>query len=180
MKSLRILLALALLCAFALPATAKTFPHQAGGVEITIPDDWKEDIQGETLTAASPDGAVGLSFMMLGSGKSDKVGEALDKELEKTFGAEIEWDSENGTEEKINGMDCWYWVGAAKPKEGDPIVVLAWVIYTPTDKELLCYVGVDAASMEKHKAALEGIVDGIKPLAGAKTAEPTEEEGDDE
>lgn len=180
MKAFRILLALALIATLALPALAKTFPHAEGQVEISIPDDWKETIEGNNLSASSPDDAARMSFMMLEAGESDKAGEAVDAELEKTLGAEIAWDTEDGTEEKINGMDCWYWVGTAKPKEGDPLVVLAWVIYTPTDKELLCYVGVDAASMEKHKAALEAIVDGIKPMKAAEKKEEKDEEKDEE
>lgn len=182
MKAFRILLALVLVATFALPALAKTFPHQEGQVEITIPDDWKEKIDGNSLSATSPDEAVGISFLMLEAGESDKAGTAVDAELEKTLGAEIAWEKDEPTEEKVNGMDCWYWVGTAQPKEGSALVILAWVIDTPGEKELLCYVGVAAEAMEKHKAALEAIVDGIKPIKAAEAKDEKDEkdeEGDE-
>jgi hypothetical protein len=177
MKLFRALFVLALLAALVLPANAKTFPHEAGGVEVTIPDDWTEKVDGDVLHANAPDGAAGVSFMMLEAGESDKAGTLIDTELEKTLGAEIKWEKDEPAEEKINGMDCWYWIGTGTPKEGEPLVILAWVIDTPGEKELLCYCGVAAASMEKHKAALEAIVDGIKPLA--KKEEKKEEKSDE-
>jgi hypothetical protein len=110
---------------------------------------------------------------MLDKGEADKAGELMDKALEKEFG-EITWNNEEGLEEEHNGMPMEYWTGHCK--EGT-IIIMAWIISTPSGKELLCYFAAGTEETEKNEKTIIAIIDSIKPLA---TVSDDEEEGIDE
>ncbi|MBF0408747.1 MAG: hypothetical protein HQM10_15475 [Candidatus Riflebacteria bacterium] len=149
--------------------SAKTLTHEAGKVEITIPDGWKEVASEDSLTVTSPDDSLAVVFSMFEAKEADKCFDNIDKELEKALG-EIKW--ENDGKAKVtdcNGMPCSEWSGTAKDGK---MFVDCDSIDTPADKTLGIYYFSTEESLKKFEKDLDALVRGIKPLAAAPAPEP--------
>ncbi len=167
---------------------ADVLVHPEAQIEITVPDKWTKDAEGDVLKIKAPDGEMGVAFTVLAAEQADKALETIDAELEKALGA-IKWENEGkATAEKINEMPCEIWNGTAQ--EGK-LQIECIVVDCPSGKNLAIYWFDTPESEKKYEADIDVIVKGLKPVAApaaAPAAEPapapapaaTEEAGDEE
>lgn len=155
-------LVMALCCLVPSQLAATTLTHAGAQVEITVPDTWKSNQDGDVITITAPDDAMSLVFMILNPKEADKALEEVDNELEKTIGT-IKWDNEgNSKPEEINGMKGEFWGGTAK--EGK-FQVECYSLDTPSGKKLGVYWFDTPESEKKYEKDIETIVKGLKPMA---------------
>jgi predicted Zn-dependent protease len=148
-------------------ALAETVVHQGAKVEISLPDGWKSQQDGDAMNVASPDGELMIVFVVLDSADAEKGFELIDKKLEESTGA-IEWE-EKPSNDKINGMDCEIWNGTAKD---GTLHIEAVYIDTPADKSLGVYWFSTTESEAKFQKEIDLVVKGLKPVAAAPAPEP--------
>ena len=86
------------------PAAAQAgqvFTHEEGGIQFTLPDGWKSEVEGEQLTVSPPGGGIGMVFWVPEGDTFEAAVAALEEELGKTvknakFDGEAKEDTHNG------------------------------------------------------------------------------------
>ena len=141
-------------------ADAKNYPHEAAKVEISIPDSWEVGIDGDVLTAATPDDAINLVFSII---ELNDIEAALD-EVEKQLKSEFQEVTIGEPEEiEINGMPALDWEGTAT-LDGVTITIGGSLIITPAEKTLFIFAAAAPELMAKYGEDIETIANGIKPM----------------
>ncbi len=141
---------------------AKTFPNSEGGVEITVPDAWKDSVKNNVLQIESPDGYVTLFFDVL---KDENFEDAL-KNTENNITSVLgELVIEKTAKIILNGMNTF--IEDYKTKDG-LVKVSVMLIFTPARKYMLCYyIGTEEAD-KKYEKELTEIAGSIKPITKEK------------
>ena len=85
-----------------LVANARTYKDDKAKVQVDIPDKWKVEAEEDSLMAQSPDGEIGLIFLVMDAAAVDKALDEMEKELSKIF-KDVKPDGE-AEEVTINGM----------------------------------------------------------------------------
>lgn len=155
----RIVLMLGLVAAFAASAFAATTPFTAAKIEISSPDGWKSNVDGDTTTYTAPDGLLSVVFTLLPKGAEDKAAEIIEKELDKSIG-KVAW-KDKPTKEKLNELDWETWEGTAKDGK---MVVEANYVTGSTDRTVAIYWFSTPEADKKYEKEIDTIVKGIKPI----------------
>lgn len=138
---------------------AKTFPNIEGGVEISAPDRWKDEVKNNVLQIESPEEGITLFFDIL---KDEKLEDALKHTEDNITSVLGELVSEATAEIVLNGMKTV--VEDYKTKDGQ-IKVSVMLILTPSNKFMLCYyIGTEEAD-KKYEKELTEIVGSIAPIS---------------
>src|SRR5271165_5160532 len=145
MKNIAIVTAVAVMfCSFA--ATAKTFPIPADDpiATVTIPDAWEPETYEEGVEATSPDKAI---YVAMEKVQADDVASATEEGLKYFIkqGIELNLDSKQLKDTKINGLDAFDVTFNGKDKDGDANVILTLVQTNAKDSFLLLYYWGSAA-----------------------------------
>jgi predicted Zn-dependent protease len=139
---------------------AKTYPHAEAKVEVTIPDNWKVEGDGDTLTATSADETLGLIFTVLEAKDVDSVLEGLDKELE-SFIKDLrpKKDAAVVTINRMKGMT----IDAEGKIEGVPMDIGMMILEAPSGKVVMVLGFAAKGTMGKHEPAVQAIFTSLKP-----------------
>lgn len=160
-KMFGLLLAVALACFIPGIGAAEVLTHEGAQIEITVPDNWKQTPEENVLKIMSPDGEMGVTFMVLAQSEADKAFAEVDAALEKALG-DIKWENDGKSKpEEINGMKGEIWEGTAK--EGK-LQVECISLDTPSDKNLGIYWFDTPESEKKYEKDIDIIVNGLKPI----------------
>jgi len=141
-----------------------TLDNPEAGIEIWLPDTWKQQIEGEDLTIESPDGEMSMVMTLL---ESNDVEAALKERKQKITEAIGEFTLEEPTELEINGMKMIDFGGEAM---GGKIKLSISLLQTPTNRVLTIFAFATEAAVKKHEADLIKIVQGLKPRANKAPA----------
>jgi len=149
---------LAMLLFTATGAFALTIPHEAAGIELTIPDTWKYEIDGEVLTIEAPEEGVAFVMGVAGDKEITEVLDELEKGLEKELGPIT---TGKANEEPVNGMPAWSMLGTAKKGQ---VEVEFLFVKTPSGQMLFSQYYAAKVLSEKYADQVKSIYDSIKPL----------------
>lgn len=158
-----------LLAAVALTAAsaqAKTFklPNDEFAIaSINIPDSWEPDEVNNGIAGTSPDKAVYLAAVAVGSEKG------MNAELEDTFSmlkehnVELDDSSKKESKFKINNLDAEELLYQGKDEDGPAAVSITFVPIK--DKVLVLTYWVSTEKEAKHQEEVGKIVHSIKPTS---------------
>lgn len=149
-----------LLCGMFAPSlVADTKTHEASGVEIWIPDNWKCEEVEESLVCGDPDDEVALFFIVLPYGTLEAACDALDEECAKIID---NLETDDGEEVELNGMRG-YLVEGNGTVEGQRVEASVLALDVPKqDCVLLAFgMGVEGAA-ERHEETLAKILESIR------------------
>lgn len=173
--NLMIAVAVAAMLPMSVHAGRKVTDDKAG-IELEVPDAWKESRDENSLTIEPKDEAVALVFQTLEAENADAVIKAIDAELVKSLGP-IVWENEGkGKDIDINGMKGKEWDGTAK--EG-AMIISCLALDTPAANILSIYYFATPESEKTYNDDLTAIIQSLKPQEGAGEGEG-EEEGEEE
>ena len=141
-------------------AFAGKHTHDAGKVEIDIPDTWKVDKKQGILVGESKDKAVGLMFWVVDKGDVKEAIKLLDKALEGKM-TDVKWPKkpQNTTHNGLKGIKN---TGTAKVNGKDAYVMVAVLGPTATKKGVIVLGVIDQTKVTEHKAELENIFASLK------------------
>jgi hypothetical protein len=148
------------LACLVMPAAADTITHKSAQVKMELPDGWKSERDGETLTLSDKAGDVGISMVTVDDtyihDAIKNVKKALKDKISKLTFTEPK-------KQDINGMNALVFDGDGFL--GDTNVDLAIVVLDapPKDKDLLIIAIAADEALAKHKHEIIGIFDSIKP-----------------
>lgn len=138
-----------------------TYEHEAGGLSIWFPDDWKVKYNGDELEADAPDNDAFAYLMVLPDIQS--VEEAIDAYVQ-----EIGETVRNfkiigeGEEANLNGLS-FYYIGGEGVMDGVDVESSATIIITPSAYALLMTIN-EEASRRKYKNQFIKIAESIKAI----------------
>jgi hypothetical protein len=127
---------------------------------INIPDSWEPEAINNGIAAASPDSAIYLSVVGVGSEKG------MNAELDDTFDmlkehkVDLDKSSKKENKFKINGLDAEEMVFQGKDEDGPASVSITFV--TVKDKLLVVTYWVSTKDEEKHSEEVTKIVKSLK------------------
>ncbi|MFZ5949865.1 MAG: hypothetical protein ACOYXC_04130 [Candidatus Rifleibacteriota bacterium] len=175
-KNLLVVFVLVMVAFGSLAFAADVLVHEGAQVEITIPENWARNVEGDGMTVVAPNEEMSIAFMILDADKADKVLEQIDASVDKEIG-KVAWENNGESKpENINGMEGENWYGTA---QGGKIQVECIVLDAPTGKKLVLYWFDTPESEKKYEAEIGMIVRGLKPVA-KKQAPVAADEGDEE
>lgn len=130
---------------------------------INIPDSWDQDEITNGISGTSPDGAVFLSVVGVGSDKG------MDAEIDDTFemlkdhNVELDQSSKKENKFKVNGLDADELLFQGKDEDGATSVSITFV--PVKNKVLVITYWVAANKEDKHAEEVGKIVRSLKPTA---------------
>ncbi len=130
---------------------------------INIPDSWEQEEITNGVAGTSPDGAVYLAVVGVGSGKG------MDAEIDDTFemlkahNVELDQSSKKENKFKINGLDAEELLFSGKDEDGPASVSITFV--PVKDKVLVVTYWVSTEDEKKHAVEVGKIVSSLKPAA---------------
>ena len=137
----------------------KTYTHSDGGIEFTAPDKWEAETEGDMLTLSSPDGAIGVFFLVVDAKDLEVAVDALTSELDKII-TDAKLTSE-GSETMINGLNAFYADGSGK-LDGVPIEF--GVMLVAGKKPVMILAVGESTSLKQHEADVTALMKSIKPV----------------
>ena len=147
---------------FAAPALANTIKHSEAGVQITVPDTWKTEVQGEIVQSESPDEAVLAMFIGVPKAEFEAALDELDKTLAEAGVKDFE--GEEPVEGEIDGMPVFIADGTAVV-EGQKVELAIFLALPPKCDRALIMLGVsELGAADTHAKALSKMLMSIKPL----------------
>ncbi len=171
------LLVLTMVCLVTSNVFALTINHEKGLVQITVPDKWTQESDGDTMLIAAPDKTMAVTFMVLPSEAIEKAFEEIDNSLDKKLGT-VKWENDGKSKPAdINGMKGEAWEGSAK--EGK-MKVYCILLDTPSDNQLGIYWFCTSEAEKVLEKDVDTIIQGLKPMpAPAKAGDSEDGEGDE-
>jgi hypothetical protein len=154
------LLAATLFLTPALPSFAGTQTHEEAGVQFFVPDDWKEDVDGDMLIISPKDDSIMLMFWVVDSGDLDSALEAATGEFDKIM-QDVEYTHEDPQETKIGAFTVHYVDGSATI-EGQPVT---WEMSVLMGKKPMIVMSIaHEGALDKHMSAVEKIIMSLKKV----------------
>jgi hypothetical protein len=139
---------------------AKTFRHEAGGIQFDLPDGWKAEPDGEMITVSSPDDAFNMFFLVTEGDTLKEAADALDEELAKIVkNPKL---SGEPTEDEHNGMPHFSQSGSG---EIEGVQVELSVDILIAKKPVVILTTAAAGQYEKHVAAAAQLINSIKRMS---------------
>ena len=160
------LTALVVACLTTIPAQAKTLKVPSDEfpiASIDMPDDWEPEEIDNGFAGQSPDDAVYLAAVAVGSDKG------MSAEIDDTFAMlkehEVELDQATKKENKfkINGLDAEELLFQGKDEDGPTAVSITFV--TIKDKLVVLTYWVTTAEEKKHLEEVGKIINSLKPTS---------------
>jgi hypothetical protein len=158
MKSALCLLLVSVALGLCLPALAAWQTHAGIGLQIWVPDDWKQEADEDTLTVRSPDENVAVVYVMLAAQDLKAATQALDQEIGVIIkNPKISTKPKETTIKGVRGMFT----------EGTGTVTGAQVdwsvaIYSHKDRCLLILGFGESGKAKKHAKEIEKMLTSIK------------------
>lgn len=151
-----------LFSAFLLPAVlfARVIPHHDAGVQITVPDNWTQEIDGDLLMMNDPGEEALLMFLVVEAEQIEDALSALETELENIV---TDAEMEDPQERTLNGMQAIVADGYGMA-EGENVQLGVAVVKTPKNKALIVIGIVLDEAASKHQSAIEQAIRSIKPI----------------
>jgi len=163
-KSLLAVMLASVSCLTASQAKTLKVPNDDFAIaSINIPDSWEQEEITNGVAGTSPDGAVYLAVVGVGSGKG------MDAEIDNTFemlkahNVELDQSSKKENKFKINGLDAEELLFSGKDEDGPASVSITFV--PVKDKVLVVTYWVSTEDEKKHAAEVGKIVSSLKPAA---------------
>jgi len=144
---------------FSSTAFAKDYPHKVAGVNLTIPDTWKVNLQPKVIEA-TPDGNSILVFRLLDDGNLKAALTKVDQKLNKTF---TNLKMGNGQKRELNGMKAFTIDGHGK-LNGTDVEILTAVLKSPTNKAILVMAFIPTQSIQTLKPQFKKVLKSLRPL----------------
>ncbi len=164
MKSALILIAAAFLSTTAAHAKTMKLPNDEFAIaSITIPDSWEPEEVNNGAAGTSPDKAVYIAAVAVGSEKG------MNAELDDTFDmlkehkVDLDKDSKKENKFKINGLDAEEMVYHGKDEDGPASVSITFVPIK--DKLIVLTYWVSTEDEAKHQEEVGKIVGSLKPTS---------------
>jgi hypothetical protein len=159
---LALLIAASLVAVSASAKTVKVPDEDFAIASITFPDDWEQEEVKNGVAGTSPDEAVYLAVVAVGSEKG--MNAELDDTFEMLKEHDVELDEKSKKENKfkINGLDAQELLYQGKDKDGPAGISITFVPIK--DKIVVITYWVSTAEEKKHQAAVGKIVSSLKPL----------------
>lgn len=130
---------------------------------INIPDSWEPDEVNNGVSGTSPDGAVYLSVVGVGSDKG------MDAEIDDTFemlkehNVTLDQSSKKENKFKVNGLDAEEMLFQGKDEDGPASVSITFV--PVKNKVLVLTYWVSTDKEEKHSEEVGKIIKSLKPAS---------------
>ena len=93
------------------PADDNVYSHPEGGIKFKVPQGWKVQTEGDTLTTLAPDNTVSVSFWVPPAENFEQALKAVDAELDKVL--KRVKPSGKPTRDTLNGMETYNQDGTA-------------------------------------------------------------------
>jgi hypothetical protein len=139
---------------------AKTFRHEAGGIQFDLPAGWTAEPDGEMITVSSPDDAFNMFFLVTEGDTLKEAADALDDELTKIVkNPKL---SGEPKEDEHNGMPHFSQSGTG---EIEGVQVELSVDILLARKPVLILTTAAAGQYDKHVAAAAQLINSIKPMS---------------
>lgn len=139
---------------------ARTFTHEAGGIQFDLPGGWKSEPDGEMLSISSADGSISIVFWVTEADDFEAAAEALGEELGKQI-KNLKFDGEP-KEGQHNGMEYASFTGSGQ-MEGENVAFSADLLMAK--KPVIILTVASPENFEKHQDAYLKLIKSIRKVA---------------
>lgn len=159
MKKIRVSFLIVIFGCLAL--SAGTYNHEAGGISIWLPDNWKVTMNGDILEAMAPDEDAYGHLLVLKD--VEDMNDAVESYAEELDGIVTDFEATvDGQEVEMNGLTFYILEGVGKV-EGAKVEVGAALIGTPKTIVLMVTVNTPESN-KKYEKEFDRIVRSIRAI----------------